>query len=169
MEGSMIDAKMAPYGALLLRVSMGILFLLHGVYLKAFAFGMTGTAKFFAGLGLAEWFAWLVMLYETIGGLALIFGVYARWVALFLGIDRKSTRLNSSHGYISYAVFCLKKKICARSADPGPASANLGVCDAAASTGRGGVGLGGWSIGSAQSIVRSPLLRRPWRRVPRAR
>src|SRR2546422_6599242 len=30
----------------------------------------------------------------------------------FIGaeIDRKSTRLNSSHGYISYAVFCLKKK-----------------------------------------------------------
>src|SRR2546429_6089515 len=27
-----------------------------------------------------------------------------------LGKDRKSTRLNSSHGYISYAVFCLKKK-----------------------------------------------------------
>src|SRR2546422_6972868 len=27
-----------------------------------------------------------------------------------LGLDRKSTRLNSSHGYISYAVFCLKKK-----------------------------------------------------------
>src|SRR2546429_6455519 len=30
-------------------------------------------------------------------------------VRLPLG-DRKSTRLNSSHGYISYAVFCLKKK-----------------------------------------------------------
>src|SRR2546422_4085836 len=28
-----------------------------------------------------------------------------------LKADRKSTRLNSSHGYISYAVFCLKKKI----------------------------------------------------------
>src|SRR2546422_3486834 len=27
-----------------------------------------------------------------------------------LEVDRKSTRLNSSHGYISYAVFCLKKK-----------------------------------------------------------
>src|SRR5687768_17679783 len=27
-----------------------------------------------------------------------------------VGEDRKSTRLNSSHGYISYAVFCLKKK-----------------------------------------------------------
>src|SRR5687768_18371825 len=30
--------------------------------------------------------------------------------AVFLERDRKSTRLNSSHGYISYAVFCLKKK-----------------------------------------------------------
>src|SRR2546429_4578770 len=29
---------------------------------------------------------------------------------LVLWRDRKSTRLNSSHGYISYAVFCLKKK-----------------------------------------------------------
>src|SRR2546422_6058771 len=29
---------------------------------------------------------------------------------LRLRLDRKSTRLNSSHGYISYAVFCLKKK-----------------------------------------------------------
>src|SRR5687768_17956809 len=29
---------------------------------------------------------------------------------LLPGGDRKSTRLNSSHGYISYAVFCLKKK-----------------------------------------------------------
>src|SRR2546429_3098815 len=40
---------------------------------------------------------------------------YALWQRRFgadpdiLG-DRKSTRLNSSHGYISYAVFCLKKK-----------------------------------------------------------
>src|SRR2546429_5475740 len=29
---------------------------------------------------------------------------------IFEILDRKSTRLNSSHGYISYAVFCLKKK-----------------------------------------------------------
>src|SRR2546422_7633389 len=31
-------------------------------------------------------------------------------VRTFGSRDRKSTRLNSSHGYISYAVFCLKKK-----------------------------------------------------------
>src|SRR2546422_10137284 len=30
--------------------------------------------------------------------------------AALAALDRKSTRLNSSHGYISYAVFCLKKK-----------------------------------------------------------
>src|SRR2546429_6961234 len=33
-----------------------------------------------------------------------------RSAANALSKDRKSTRLNSSHGYISYAVFCLKKK-----------------------------------------------------------
>src|SRR2546429_1264268 len=32
-------------------------------------------------------------------------------------VDRKSTRLNSSHGYISYAVFCLKKKKTPQAAD----------------------------------------------------
>src|SRR2546422_3210537 len=32
------------------------------------------------------------------------------WDVFAFGGDRKSTRLNSSHGYISYAVFCLKKK-----------------------------------------------------------
>src|SRR2546422_11083708 len=37
-------------------------------------------------------------------------GTAVVWPALFRGTDRKSTRLNSSHGYISYAVFCLKKK-----------------------------------------------------------
>src|SRR5256884_4187006 len=36
--------------------------------------------------------------------------------------DRKSTRLNSSHGYISYAVFCLKKKT-GTEAQPRPAAA----------------------------------------------
>src|SRR5207249_9094982 len=36
------------------------------------------------------------------------------------GIDRKSTRLNSSHVSISYAVFCLKKKNSNNSATPSP-------------------------------------------------
>src|SRR2546429_5824383 len=36
--------------------------------------------------------------------------------------DRKSTRLNSSHGYISYAVFCLKKKTSIASHHSSPAT-----------------------------------------------
>src|SRR5687768_18359489 len=41
---------------------------------------------------------------ESLGGLV------QQGHGLFPLQDRKSTRLNSSHGYISYAVFCLKKK-----------------------------------------------------------
>src|SRR2546429_3374959 len=56
-------------------------------------------------------------------GLVPLADVVTRAVDMFQGVadqrevklhvvraDRKSTRLNSSHGYISYAVFCLKKK-----------------------------------------------------------
>jgi putative oxidoreductase len=82
----MIDGKTAPYAALLLRVSMGILFILHGAYLKVAVFTMAGTGKYFASLGLPDWWAWLVMLYETVGGLALILGIQTRWVAAFLGV-----------------------------------------------------------------------------------
>src|SRR2546429_7062091 len=39
-------------------------------------------------------------------------GTRIRVLERLKGADRKSTRLNSSHGYISYAVFCLKKKTC---------------------------------------------------------
>src|SRR5712664_261145 len=61
----MIDAKLAPYGALLLRVSIGALFILHGAYLKAAVFGMAGTAKYFASLGLPDWFAWVALLFAA--------------------------------------------------------------------------------------------------------
>src|SRR2546429_4957455 len=37
-------------------------------------------------------------------------GSFMAWLSRIADQDRKSTRLNSSHGYISYAVFCLKKK-----------------------------------------------------------
>src|SRR5687768_17624191 len=55
----------------------------------------------------------------SIGGVCTGLGVPPSRIGGVLGVakayttrvgDRKSTRLNSSHGYISYAVFCLKKK-----------------------------------------------------------
>src|SRR2546422_4354396 len=39
-------------------------------------------------------------------------------LSFLTAVDRKSTRLNSSHGYISYAVFCLKKKKTISTHDP---------------------------------------------------
>src|SRR2546430_6549906 len=47
-----------------------------------------------------------------LGGAALLGGLTFAGAFVFLGLmkDRKSTRLNSSHSQISYAVFCLKKK-----------------------------------------------------------
>src|SRR2546422_5758163 len=52
------------------------------------------------------------ILLVTGSALLTIFGLKALggWHELRAVLDRKSTRLNSSHGYISYAVFCLKKK-----------------------------------------------------------
>src|SRR5205085_5884026 len=44
------------------------------------------------------------------GTLALLFPGIVEHLAVLPGRDRKSTRLNSSHSQISYAVFCLKKK-----------------------------------------------------------
>src|SRR2546422_7487661 len=43
-------------------------------------------------------------------GFAFLHGFVPTFYVDVTDIDRKSTRLNSSHGYISYAVFCLKKK-----------------------------------------------------------
>src|SRR2546429_4907848 len=44
------------------------------------------------------------------GAMGLHFPIIKSMAAHRSFTDRKSTRLNSSHGYISYAVFCLKKK-----------------------------------------------------------
>jgi len=82
----MIDSTRGSYAALLLRVSLGVLFLMHGLYLKVFVFGMAGATQAFASMGLPAWFAWVVMLYETIGGIMLILGIYVPIVAAFLGI-----------------------------------------------------------------------------------
>src|SRR5690242_20704998 len=47
---------------------------------------------------------------NSLNGLQFGFGIPAQQIRILAGLDRKSTRLNSSHMSISYAVFCLKKK-----------------------------------------------------------
>jgi putative oxidoreductase len=81
METEMIDSRTAPYAALLLRVSLGVLFLAHAG-LKFFVFTPAGTAKFFGSVGLPAELAYLVIAAEVLGAVALILGVWTRAVAL---------------------------------------------------------------------------------------
>ncbi len=80
----MIDSKTAPYAATVLRVSLGLMFLAHSVYLKAFVFTLPGTAQFFESLGLPWILAYGVFFAEAIGGALLVLGAYTRWVVLTL-------------------------------------------------------------------------------------
>lgn len=79
----MFDRRTAPYAAFLLRVVLGALFLAH-LGLKYFVFTPAGTAKFFASLGLPADFAYVVMIWELIGGIALILGIWPRLIALIM-------------------------------------------------------------------------------------
>jgi putative oxidoreductase len=83
-ETDMDAHRTAPYAALLLRVGLGVMFLAHGLWLKAFVFGLPGTAAFFASVGLPGLLAYLVFAAETVGGMLLIVGLYTRPVALAL-------------------------------------------------------------------------------------
>ena len=74
----------APYAALLMRVSLGLLFLAHGLLLKVFTFTIPGTVGYFQSIGYPGVFAYLVILGEIGGGLALILGVWTRPIALLL-------------------------------------------------------------------------------------
>ncbi len=79
----MIDQKTAPYAALALRVSLGIMFIAHGL-LKWLVFTLPGAAGFFQSVGLPGWLGYVTTFVELAGGIALIIGIYTRYVALAL-------------------------------------------------------------------------------------
>jgi putative oxidoreductase len=97
----MIDSRTAPYAVLLLRLVIGSLFLAHAG-LKIFVFTTAGFVKYLAGLGMPEWMAYAIIALEVAGGLALIFGVYARWVALVLAIELIGTivTVHAAKGFV---------------------------------------------------------------------
>jgi putative oxidoreductase len=67
-------------------VSLGLLFLAH-VGLKIFVFTIPGTVGFFQSLGFPAAVAYAVIALELLGGIALIVGFYAPYVALPLAIE----------------------------------------------------------------------------------
>jgi putative oxidoreductase len=77
----MTDSR--DWAATLLRVALGGLFLAHAG-LKLLVFTPAGTAGFFASLGLPPALAYLTILVEVAGGVALVLGVWTRVAALAL-------------------------------------------------------------------------------------
>ncbi len=69
--------------ALILRVTMGVFFLVHA-WLKIAVFTPAGTAQFFESIGFPGFLAYVVIAAELAGGIALILGLYTRWVSLAL-------------------------------------------------------------------------------------
>jgi len=80
----MNSQQSTQFGALALRVGLGIIFLAHSAYLKLIVFTLPGTAQYFGSVGLPEFLAYVVFVMEVGGGLALIAGAYTRVASLAL-------------------------------------------------------------------------------------
>ncbi len=84
MSDNNINSETAPYGAFLLRVSLGVMFIAHGLILKYFTFTLAGTAQYFESIGYPGVLAYVVFAAETLGGIALVLGFQTRLVAFAL-------------------------------------------------------------------------------------
>ncbi|WP_444452359.1 DoxX family protein [Rhodobacter capsulatus] len=90
----------SDYAATLLRVTSGVTFLAHGL-LKVNVFTIAGTVGYFESLGLPGAFAYLTILAELVGGLALILGVATRLVALAqIPVLLGATWVHSGNGWL---------------------------------------------------------------------
>ncbi|GAX91622.1 DoxX family protein [Effusibacillus lacus] len=77
-------SKKNEWGALILRVVLGITFLAHGI--SKFQMGVGNIAGWFGSIGLPGFLAYVVATLELVGGIALIIGLGTRFVSALLGI-----------------------------------------------------------------------------------
>lgn len=80
----MYNKNQTDLAAFILRQSLGIMYLSHSILLKIMTFGFDGTASFFVKVGLPAWLAYVTIFAEAIGGVFLVLGIKARWVAIAL-------------------------------------------------------------------------------------
>ena len=90
----------SDYAALVLRLSSGVLFLAHGL-LKVNVFTIAGTVAFFESLGLPALLAYLTIIAEIGGGIALILGVATRLVsAALIPVLLGATWVHMGNGWV---------------------------------------------------------------------
>jgi len=96
----MIDLRTASYAALLLRVSLGAMFIAHAL-LKYAVFTLPGTVKFFESLGLPGVLAYVTFFAELAGGVLLVAGIATRWVsALLIPVLVGATWAHAGNGWL---------------------------------------------------------------------
>lgn len=97
----MTGTNQTALAALLLRVSLGVMFFAHGFILKYLTFTLAGTAQFFESIGLPGFLAYLTVIAEVVGGVALIAGFQTRLVALALTpILLGATWVHAANGWV---------------------------------------------------------------------
>lgn len=89
-------SPLAPYAAALLRLALGVLFLVHALT-KLLVFTPAGTAAFFESLGLPGVLGYLTIAIELAISAALLLGIYARWIGL-LGVPLLLGTIVTVHG-----------------------------------------------------------------------
>ena len=80
----MNQSRLTKLAAALLRVSLGVMYLTHGLLLKIMTFGLAGTAEYFVSIGMPGWLGYTTAMAEACGGVLLLLGVQTRLVALAL-------------------------------------------------------------------------------------
>ena len=96
-----MNNDLSPHATALLRISLGGVFLAHGLLLKVMTFGMAGTMGFFGSIGYPPVLGAVVALAEIAAGAALILGVLVRPAALLmLPILLGATLTHAGNGWV---------------------------------------------------------------------
>jgi putative oxidoreductase len=97
----MAQDRLPSIGAFVLRIALGVMFLVHSLYLKLVVFTLPGTVKFYESLGLPGWGAHATIAVEAIGGAMLIAGYRTRYAAVAtLPVLLGATWVHAKNGWL---------------------------------------------------------------------